>query len=211
MLSLVSEALEAYAQGHTTPRHPVYEALREVTLRESTCPQMQVGPVEGTLLTLLARLTGARRAVEVGTFTGYSALSIAEGMVEGGHLTTCDIDPVATAVARTHWAKVPWGDRIHLELAPAIETLRSLEGPLDLAFVDADKGGYIHYWEAIVPLLRPGGVIVVDNVLWSGTVLEPREQSDHAIVSFNAHSQSDERVDQVMLTVRDGILLGVRR
>ena len=210
MLTLVAEAIENYARQHTTPRHPVYERLRDVTLRDATCPQMQVGPLEGTLLTLLARLTGARRAVEIGTFTGYSALSIAEGMAPDGQLITCDIDPVATSIAKTHWAQSPWADRIRLVLGPAKNTLATLEGPIDLAFIDAEKAGYVDYWEAIVPMLRPGGVIVVDNVLWSGSVLDPQEPSDHAIVRFNQHSQQDDRLEQVMLTVRDGILVGVR-
>ncbi|MEC9072965.1 MAG: class I SAM-dependent methyltransferase, partial [Myxococcota bacterium] len=109
-----------------------------------------------------------------------------------------------------HWDTVPWGDRIRLALGPASDTLATIEGPIDLAFIDADKAGYVAYWDAIVPLLRPGGIIVVDNVLWSGSVLDPQEASDHAIVRFNSHSQDDSRIEQVMLTVRDGILVGVR-
>jgi caffeoyl-CoA O-methyltransferase len=211
MLSLVSEALSAYAVEHTSAVPALYDRLRDETLAEVPLPQMQVGPLEGRLLTLLARLIGARRAVEVGTYTGYSALSIAEGMGEDGQLITCDVDEVATAVARRYFAEAPWGDRIELRLGPAIDTLRALEGPLDLAFIDADKAGYVDYWEALLPLLGPGGLLVADNVLWSGRVLEPSDPSDHAIVAFNAHVRCDPRVDHVMLTVRDGITLAVKR
>lgn len=211
MLSLVSEALSAYAVEHTSAVPELYERLRDETLAEVPLPQMQVGPLEGRLLTLLARLIGARRAVEVGTYTGYSALSIAEGMGEGGQLVTCDVDEVATAVARRYFAQAPWGRRIELRLGPAIDTLRALEGPLDLAFIDADKAAYIDYWDALLPLLRPGGLLIADNVLWSGRVLDPRDPSDHAIVAFNAHVRRDPRVDHVMLTVRDGITLAVKR
>ena len=211
MLSLVSPDLEAYARAHTTERHPAYAALQAVTEAETELPQMLVGAIEGTLLTLLARLTGARRAVDVGTFTGYSSMSIAEGLQDGGRVVTCDIDPTYNHIAREHWGMVPWGDRVELRLGPAIETLKGLDGPLDLAFIDADKVSYVDYWEAIIPMLRPGGVVVVDNVLWSGKVLAPDEPSDHAIVAFNTHAHNDDRVEKVLLSVRDGMLLGVKR
>ncbi len=211
MLSLVSDALTDYAIAHTSAVAPIYERLREETWAEVELPQMQVGALEGRLLKLLARLTGARRAVEVGTFTGYSGLSIAEGMAEGGQLVTCDIDPVATAVAQRYFDEAPWGHRISLRLGPAADTISGLEGPLDLAFLDADKAGYIGYWEQLVPMLRPGGLIVADNVLWSGNVLDPKEPSDHAIVAFNQHVSRDPRVEHVLLTVRDGITVAMKR
>jgi caffeoyl-CoA O-methyltransferase len=160
---------------------------------------------------LLARLTGARRAVEIGTFTGYSALSIAEGMAEGGHLTTCDIDPVNTAIAKRYFAEAAWGHRIELRLGPAMTTLPSIDGPLDLVFIDADKEGYVDYWEHLVPKVRPGGVLLADNVLWSGRVLDPATDSDRALVRFNQHVRADSRVDHVMLTVRDGLTLAVKK
>lgn len=210
MLSLVSDALTDYAIAHTSPVPPLYERLRQETYAEVELPQMQVGALEGRLLKLLARLTGARRAVEVGTFTGYSGLSIAEGMVEGGELITCDVDPVATAVAQRYFDEAPWGHRISLHLGPAAHTLAALEGPIDLAFLDADKAGYIGYWEQLVPKMRPGGLIVADNVLWSGKVLAPEQDSDHAIVAFNAHVAADPRVEHVLLTVRDGITLAMK-
>lgn len=211
MLTLVPDAVEAYARDHSAGVHAVYSQLQEITWSSTDCPQMQVGPIEGRLLMVLARMVGARRAIEVGTFTGYSALSIAEGMADGGRLVTCDIDPESTAIAQRHWDMVPWGERIELRLGPALETLKTLEGPIDLAFVDADKSSYAAYWELLVPMLRPGGVLVVDNVLWSGRVLDPRGPSDHAIAAFNDHVLQDGRVDHVMLTVRDGITLAVKR
>lgn len=211
MLTLVDKAIEHYAVDHTVDLDPVYERLREVTWASADCPQMQVGPLEGRLLCLLAKIIGARRAVEVGTFTGYSSLSIAEGLAEDGSLITCDIDPIATEIAREHWGQVPWGSRIELRLGPAEESLSGIEPGLDLAFIDADKVNYITYWEQLVPLMRPGGVLLVDNVLWSGSVLDPQEESDHAIVAFNTHAHADERMEAVMLTVRDGILLAVKR
>ena len=211
MLTLVAEALEAYATDHTSEVPDLYERLREETWADVALPQMQVGRIEGRLLKLLARLVGARRAVEVGTFTGYAALSIAEGLTDGGTLITCDVDEVATAVARRYFDEAPWGDRIELRLGPAMETLQDVEGPLDLVFLDADKAGYVGYWDLLVPRLRPGGLVVADNVLWSGKVLAPEEPSDHAIVAFNAHVRADPRVEQVMLTVRDGITLAVKR
>ncbi|MCB9728524.1 MAG: class I SAM-dependent methyltransferase [Deltaproteobacteria bacterium] len=211
VLTLVPELVESYAVTHTTAVSAIYERLREETLASTAAPQMQVGPLEGRLLMLLARLSGARRAVEVGTFTGYSALSIAEGMGEGGRLITCDIDPVNTAIARRYFDEAPWGDRIELRLGPASDTLRAIEGPLDLVFIDADKGGYIDYWEQLVPKVRSGGVLLADNVLWSGRVLDPSDDSDRALVRFNRHVQADTRVDHVMLTVRDGLTLAVKR
>ena len=211
MLTLVDKAIEQYAVDHTVALDPVYERLREVTWSSAECPQMQVGPLEGRLLCLLTRLMGARRAVEVGTFTGYSSLSIAEGLAEDGTLVTCDIDPVTTAIAQDHWDQVPWGRKIESRIGPAAETLQSIEPGLDLAFIDADKVNYITYWELLVPRMRTGGVLLVDNVLWSGTVLDPQEESAHAIVEFNKHAHRDDRVDSVMLTVRDGILMAVKR
>jgi len=211
MTYLVSEELEDYATHHSTPFDGLYDELRRETYRDTDLPQMQVGPLEGRLLTLLARLSGARLAVEVGTFTGYSSLCIAEALPEGGKLITCDIDEETTAIARSYWERAPWGDKIELRLGPGLETLAQLDVPVDFAFIDADKENYIGYWDALVPLLRPGGLVVVDNVLWSGRVLDPQSETDRAVAAFNTHAQADERVEQVLLTVRDGVLLGRKR
>jgi caffeoyl-CoA O-methyltransferase len=211
MISLVDDAIEVYVTEQTTPATALHERLREATLAQTDLPQMQVGPVEGRLLTILTRLCRAQLAVEIGTFTGYSALHIAEGLAEGGRLITCDIDPHATAIARNHWDQSPWGDRIELRLGPAIETLAAIDDPVDLAFIDADKIGYIGYWDALVPKMSVGGLIVVDNVLWSGTVLDPVEPSARAIAAFNEHAAADGRMEQVMLTVRDGITVAQKK
>ncbi|MCC6620041.1 MAG: class I SAM-dependent methyltransferase [Deltaproteobacteria bacterium] len=214
MKSLVLEGLEDYARAHTSALDPRYEALRQETYTRVAAPQMQVGHLEGRLLKLVTQIAGARLAVEVGTFTGYSALCIAEGMAEGGQVHTFDVDPVATEVARRHWGDAPWGSRITLHLGDARALLPAFlvaSGPIDLAFIDADKAGYIAYWDTIVEALRPGGVVLVDNVLWSGRVLEPQGADDHHIVAFNRHAAADPRVEQVMLTVRDGLLLARKR
>ena len=207
MLSLLDPQIEAYAYDHTTPSGALFDELRQVTLAETELPQMQVGRIEGQLLTLLVRLTRAKVAVEVGTFTGYSSLHIAEGLQDDGVLITCDIDEETTAIAKRFWSQSPVGSRIELRIAPAAQTLDTLDHRIDFAFIDADKENYITYWDLLVPRMRPGGLIVADNVLWSGKVLAPVEESDRAINAFNAHVRQDTRVEQVMLTVRDGITL----
>lgn len=210
MLSLIGDALEQYVHAHTTPESALYERLREETYRDMNLPQMQVGRVEGQLLKMLVQLTRAREVLEIGTFTGFSGLSLASGLPEGGRLTTCDVDPDASAVARRYFDESPWGGRIDLRLGPALDTIASLadEGrTFDLVFIDADKKNYVNYYEAALPLVPAGGVIVADNTLWSGKVLEPAEESDHAIVAFNQHVKSDGRTEQVLLSVRDGIML----
>jgi len=211
MKAIVPEPIEAYAAAHTDALHPVYAALREVTYARTSAPQMQVGHLEGRFLKLMAQLTSARRIVEFGTFTGYSSLCMAEGMADDGVLYTLDVDPETTAIAKAHWAKVPWGRKIESRLGPGIASVAAIDGPLDLVFIDADKESYVAYWDAVVPKMRPGGVIVADNVLWSGNVLDPQSASDKAIVAFNKHAAADPRVEKVMLTVRDGLLVARAR
>ncbi len=210
-MNLVLEGLEDYCRAHTTKLPELYERLREETFANVSSPQMQVGHLEGRFLKLLTQLSGARKVVEIGTFTGYSGLSIAEGLSEGGELHTFDIDPVATAMAKRYWAEAWWAkDKITLHLGDARALLGeylATSGPIDMAFIDADKGGYIDYWDALIPALRPGGLVVCDNVLWSGRVLAPVHDDDHHIVRFNEHVSSDSRVEAVMLTVRDGLFL----
>lgn len=210
-LTLVPPEIEQYAQAHTEPPGPLFEELRETTYARMASPHMQVGRLEGTFLRLLVKLARARRVVEVGTFTGYSALMMAEGLPDDGELVTCDIDPKAAEVARGFFARSPHGKKIQLRLGPALETLKTLSGPIDLAFIDADKGNYSAYYDALVPLLRPGGLLVADNTLWSGRVLNPQQPNDHAIVAFNAKVAADARVEKVLLTVRDGMMLALKR
>jgi caffeoyl-CoA O-methyltransferase len=210
-MPMIEPNVEKYAVAHTSSLDPIYERLREETYATSKWPGMQVGPMEGRLLKLLTQLTGAKLAVEIGTFTGYSALSIAEGLCEDGRLITCDIDKTTNEVARRYFTQASWGHKIDARLGPALDTLRGIAGPLDFAFIDADKVNYIPYWEAVLPKMRPGGLIVADNVLWSGRVLAPSAEDDHAIDRFNKHVAADPRVEHVMLTVRDGMTLARKR
>ncbi len=207
-MKLVDEKIEDYCRAHTTPLPEIFTRLREATFATMPLPQMQVGLLEGRFLALLVAITGAKRVLELGTYTGFSALAMASALPEDGKLITCDMDPNATGMARKFWAESPHGKKIELKLGQALDSIDQIHEPLDLVFIDADKPNYIQYWEKVLPKLRKGGVIAVDNVLWSGTVLDPKEKSDHAIVSFNEHARADKRVELVMLTLRDGLLLG---
>jgi caffeoyl-CoA O-methyltransferase len=188
--------------------------LAEETHRElSDRAMMQITHDEGELLTMLVRLTGARQAVEVGTFTGYSSICIARGLPADGHLLCCDVSEEYTSVARRYWERAGVADRIELRIAPAVETLRTLptEPYLDFAFIDADKTGYPSYVEEVLPRLRPGGLMVLDNMLRSGHVLDPEDDSDRAIAELNDALVADDRVDVVLLPVRDGVSLARKR
>lgn len=214
MISIIPEALAQYVELHSAPEPALLQELRNETLSELALPQMQVGRVEGALLRMLVLLSGARRVLEVGTYSGYSALSMASGLPDDGALVTCDIDPVATAVARRYFERSPHGHKIELRLGQAIDTIGELAAAgqrFDLVFLDADKERYVEYYEAALPMLPPGGLVVADNTLWSGRVLEPRDDSDHGIVRFNAHVAADDRVEQVLLSVRDGVMLARKR
>jgi caffeoyl-CoA O-methyltransferase len=212
MKLFVPEAIERYAHDHTHPRPALFDELREHTQAQVPFPQMQVGRVEGTLLKMLASLLDARRILEIGTYTGYSSLCMAEALPDDGELITCDRSEEYTAVARRFWAKSPHGRKIRLELGDALETVKNLgDEPFDMAFIDADKARYPHYYDAILPRLRAGGLMVVDNVLWSGEVLEPESDDALGIVALNDRVQADDRVENVMLTVRDGVLLVRKR
>lgn len=206
------ERIEEYALAHTEPPTDVLERLAAETREEMDAPQMMVGPLEGRFLELLVRLSGARNVLELGTFTGYSSISMAAGLPEGGRIVTCDVDEKAVAIARRHATEAGVVDRIDYRLGPALGTIATLDGPFDLVFIDADKENYVAYYEAVLPKLADSGVIVADNVLWSGRVLsEDPDESTRAIVAFNEHVHADERVVAVMLTVRDGMTLIRRR
>jgi predicted O-methyltransferase YrrM len=211
LLTLVPEEIERYAMAHTTRLPPLLEELIAVTQeRFGRQARMLSGQLEGTLLQMLITAMGARRVLEIGTFTGFSAQMMAAALPNDGELITCDIDPKAIAVARSYFERSPHGRKISLREGPALETMRSLPPGFDLIFIDADKENYINYYEQALPLLAQHGLIVVDNVLWSGRVLDPKDESDHAIVAFNDHVAADERVTQVVLTLRDGAML-IRR
>jgi caffeoyl-CoA O-methyltransferase len=211
----LTPALYAYLVAHNPRPDAVLRDLAEETAALGPVSLMQVAVEEAAFLTLLARLLGARRAVEVGTFTGYSAIAIARGLVPGGRLLCCDVSEEWAAVARRYFARAGLEDRITLRVQPALETLRALPSTpeIDLAFVDADKTGYRAYYEELLPRLRPGGVIVFDNVLWMGHVADPddRSESTVAIRALNDLVARDERVEAVMLSVSDGITLARKR
>jgi caffeoyl-CoA O-methyltransferase len=207
MLTLVPEAIELYAASHADAVSPLLEELRVETHAKMKFPQMQVGRIEGAFLRMLVRLTGAKRVLEIGMFTGYSALCMAEGLPEVGTIVTCDVDPNAEAIARSYFARSPHGKKIDVRIAPALGTIAKLSGPFDLVFIDADKTNYANYYDAVFPLVRAGGLIVADNTLWIGSVLDPKTDDARAIASYNAKVAADPRVAKVLLTVRDGMLL----
>jgi caffeoyl-CoA O-methyltransferase len=212
----LSQGLQDYLIAHASPPDEVLADLAAETARRFPGPSgMQIGPDQGALMTLLTRLTGVRGAVEVGTFTGYSSICIARGLAEGGKLTCCDVSEDWTSLAREYWERAGVADRIELRLGPALDTLRALPpGPhLDLAFIDADKAGYISYWDEIVPRIRPGGIILVDNTLQGGEVADPEVSSPQVtgMRVFNDHAAADRRVDLVLLPVGDGLTLARRR
>lgn len=209
-ITLLHPAIADYVHDHTSPESELFERLRDETQRNLAIPQMQVGRVEGALLRMLVGIVGARRVLEIGTYSGYSGLAMASALPPSGELITCDIDPVATAVARRYFDQSGFGDRITIRLGPALETIADLsaqEQRFDLVFIDADKENYSRYWDAVLPLVPIGGLIVGDNTLWSGKVIEPKAASDHAIVAFNKKVVADPRVEQVLLSVRDGVML----
>jgi len=210
----MTDELHEYVVAHGTPPDPIMRDLIDETERSlPSNAQMQVAPEQAAFLSLLAKLVGARHAVEVGTFTGLSSLAMARGLADGGKLICFDISDEFTSVARRYWERAGVTDRIELRIGPAAERLRELptEPHLDLAFIDADKTGYPTYWEELVPRMRPGGLIVVDNVLRDGRVLAPQDGSDNAIVRFNDIAARDERVEVVMLPIADGLTLARRR
>jgi caffeoyl-CoA O-methyltransferase len=201
--------IDAYAEAHTTPPPPLLDALAEETRATLQAPQMLTGPVEGRFLQTLVFATGARRVLEIGTYSGYSALSMAAGLPEGGHIDSLELQQEHADVARRYIAESPYADRITVHVGPAAETLEGLEGPWDLVFVDADKTGYDTYYEAVLPRLASGGLIVFDNMLQGGRVVDrpDGDENTKAIAALNEKLRNDSRVTAVLLTVRDGVTL----
>jgi len=207
--------LEDYVVAHSAAADDVLTSLAAETA--SSFPDeisMQIGPEQGAFMTILTRLIGARRAVEIGTFTGYSSICIARGLAADGKLICCDISEEWTSVARRYWQRAGVADRIELQLRPALQTLQALPAAetFDLAFIDADKGGYISYWEEVVPRMRPGGVILADNTLSSGRVIDPFIPDDRVPVrAFNLHAGADDRVELVLLPIGDGLTMARKK
>jgi caffeoyl-CoA O-methyltransferase len=211
----VTPDLHDYILQHSAPPDDVRRSLMEETAKLGRVSGMQIGPEQGAFMTILTRALGVKSAVEVGTFTGYSSLCIARGLAPGGRLLCCDVSEEWTSIGRRHWELAGVADRIELRIAPAIETLRSLptDFVVDLAFIDADKSGYRAYYEELVTRVRPNGVLLVDNVLWSARVIEQEVNDDDtvAIRAFNDHLAADERVEVVMLPIGDGLTLARKK
>jgi caffeoyl-CoA O-methyltransferase len=209
MAFIVRDEIEQYAEEYTTPPTELLAALAEETRTTLHAPQMLTGTIEGRFLEMLVWAGSARRVLELGTYSGYSALSMAAALPEEGHIDTCEIDEQHAEVARRYIAQSPYADRITVHLGPALETIEGLEGDFDLVFIDADKENYVNYYEAVLPRLAERGLIAADNTLWSGRVIDESDESEgtRAIKAFNEHVRADPRVVSVMLTVRDGVTL----
>ena len=205
MISLVDEGIEDYAIAKSEPTSKLLQELVEKTYASTQLPQMLTGPIEGRFLKLMALTVGARRVLEIGMFTGYSALSMAEGLPADGEVFTCEISPEHIAIAKSFFERSEHGKKIKILEGPALDSLKKLKGPFDLCFIDADKTNYPNYYETVLPMMRSGGVILVDNVLWSGRVLKPSSDDDFAITKLNDIISKDERVDRVLLPIRDGV------
>src|SRR3954468_21421006 len=207
MAFIVPDEIEQYAAEHTTPPTDLLAALAEETRETLDAPQMLTGTIEGRFLELLVYASGARRILELGTYSGYSSISMAAGLPPGGEIHTCEIEEKHAEVARRYIEQAGLSDRINVHLGPGIETIERLGGEWNLVFIDADKPNYVNYYEAVVPRLAERGFIAADNTLWSGRVLEEEaeEEGTRAIKAFNEHVKTDPRVTSVMLTVRDGI------
>ncbi len=208
---LTDEAIDRYAFLNTRAEGELLQALAERTEREMDAPQMLTGRVEGRLLKLLVQLCRPRLILEVGTFTGYSALSMAEGLGPDGRIVTCEIDPRAQKVAQEAFDASPHGSKIEIRMGPALDTIRRLDAEIDLSFIDADKEHYPEYYEAVLERTRPGGLLVLDNMLWSGKVLDPQDEIPRILDALNRSIAEDERVENVLLTVRDGVQLVRKR
>jgi caffeoyl-CoA O-methyltransferase len=211
--AITAPGIDEYAEAHTTPPPGYLAAVAAETRANFSGAQMLSGAVEGRFLELLVFLTGARRVLELGTYTGYSALAMAAALPPDGTIVTCELDAERAAAAQRHFDESPFADRIDLRVGPALETVARLEGPFDLVFIDADKANYARYYEAALGLLSDRGAIAVDNTLWSGRVVDGRDDGSAdtaAIRAFNELVRSDPRVVCVLLTIRDGVTL-VRR
>ncbi len=204
-MNFIDAKIEQYAVDHTESENELLERLKKETQETLEIPQMLTGRLEGRFLNFLGKLVNAKRILEVGTFSGYGTLSMAEALPENGRIFTCEMDPEAIAVAKKYFSQSEHGNKVTLLEGDAMESIKKLEGPFDMSFIDADKVNYLNYYNLILPITRAGGLIVVDNVLWGGAVLNPKDESDHAIHHFNETVCSDDRVEGVLLPIRDGV------
>ncbi len=211
MIPITSPEIEAYCAAHSTSGNELLTRLAAETQRDFSAPQMMVGDLEGAFLAFVARSIGARRILEIGTFTGCSALWLAGALPPDGELVCVDRDPRAAAVAQRYLAEAGLLSRVRFHVGPAREQLAGIDGPFDLVFLDADKGGYVHYLNWALPRLAPRGLVLADNVLWSARVLAPESDDDHALVGFARRVDEDSSLERVMVPIRDGILMIRRR
>jgi caffeoyl-CoA O-methyltransferase len=207
MSPMLTEALDAYLDAHATPLEPLLQENYEETHASLSSARMIAGPVLGSLLRFLVTIVAPRLVVEIGTFSGYSALAMAGGLPAGGRIVTCELSPERAAFARRYFDRSPWSDRIDVRVGPALDAVNALDGPFDFVFIDADKEGYPGYYDAVVPKLSPRGVIAVDNTLRGGEVADPVNDGGRAMAAFNAHVHADDRTESVILSVRDGVTL----
>lgn len=213
MEELTLPGLEAYAQANSSPEPKYLQAIQTNTRKLSDQAQMMVGHLEGRFLKMVVAMLKPMRVLEIGTFTGYSALSMAEALPEGGRIITLEVNERHARIAQEHIDATPYADRIEIRLGHAMDSLAQVRGPIDFAFLDADKSNYLRYYEAVLPLLAPGGFLAADNVLWSGRVIDPEDESEDTVAlrEFNRVVSRDERVESVMLTIRDGVMLVQKR
>ena len=206
MVQIASDEIESYVEANSTPPPELLRRLAEETRAELRSPQMLTGTVEGRLLEFLVFALRPQRVLELGTYSGYSSISMAAALPPGGHIDTCEVDETHAAVARRYQEEAGVADRITIHLGPALETIERLDGEYDLVFIDADKLTYPAYYEALVPRLSAHGIMVLDNTLWSGRVAEPPDTPEtEMFVELNARTAADPRVVADMLTVRDGV------
>jgi caffeoyl-CoA O-methyltransferase len=211
MIALVDEKIETYATNHTSEEPELLARLARETEETMDLPQMLTGRLEGNFLRLMVRAVQARCVLEVGMFTGYSALMMASALPDDGRIVTCEVNPKAERVARRYFAQSPHGHKIDVRMGPAVETIKGLAGPFDFVFIDADKESYPVYYDLCLERVRAGGVIAIDNVLWSGRVLNPQDAETRAIAALNEKVLRDDRVDNALLTIRDGVMLAVKK
>ena len=206
-MQFISKDIEQYVLEHTTPLPSHLEELVEFTFNNMDIPKMICGPIEGMLLQFLVWISGAHQVLELGTFTGFSSQMMAAALPADGKITTCEISETNANAARNYYGKSEYGNKIDVRLGPALQTLDSLNGPFDLIFIDTDKTNYPQYYQKAIDLLSPKGVIVIDNVLWGGRVLDPKDEDSIAIAQVNELVKNDSRVDHVLLPIRDGVML----
>ena len=210
MIEMIDEKIQAYAERHTSAESELLTALLEKTYRERSDKSMLSGFYQGRLLAMFSKMLQPRRILEIGTYMGYSALCLAEGLTDDGKLITLDVDPETNEIAKEFWARTTLYSKIEPYLGSAADVIRRLNETFDLVFIDADKPNYANYYDLIFPHLRVGGIILADNVLWSGKVLEPQTEDDEntrALDEFNKKVQSDERVSNILFAVRDGLMV----